>query len=75
MRDFSTLGCSKSFEKTTKNVSPPRKLIDYLLLFLIFMFFAVPITGISIHYYKFGIPSRLNGLISYLAMLVKELLG
>jgi|GEM_PF-3295298 len=75
MKGNSTLENYKAIRNSAKNLSSSMKLIDYLLLALIFTFFVVPIAGLSLHYYKFGIPSRLLGLISYLVIIVKEFFG
>jgi len=75
MQGFPNLDNYKGIRNSAKNISSSMKLIDFLLLALIFTFFAVPIAGLSLHYYKFGMPSRLLGLISYLVILVKEFFG
>lgn len=64
---------SETMQNSLKNDSSQKKLVDYLLLLLIFIFFAVPLTGLSLHYYKFGMPPRLMGLLSFFWTLLKGL--
>lgn len=73
MHNRSVLENSNARQNSVKNSSSPKKFIDYLLLLLIFIFFAVPLTGLSLHYYKFGLPLRLTGFLGFFWALLKGL--
>jgi hypothetical protein len=40
-----------------------RKIGQYIVIGLIFVFFAIPFAGISHHCYKYGVPARFLGLV------------
>ncbi len=69
------LGGSKMIRGSTKVISSSRKFIDYFLLLLIFIFFLVPLAGLSLHYYRFGLPPSLRGFFSFLTDFVKGFIG
>lgn len=73
MKNISALHQPQINRNLKKSCSFKIKLADSLLLLLIFIFFAIPITGLSWHYYKFGLPSRLQGIISFIFYSIKEI--
>lgn len=73
MNRVSTLENSKAMLVSANRGSYPKKFINYFLLLLIFIFFALPLTGLSLHYYKFGAPPRLMGFLSLFWSLIKGL--
>ncbi len=68
METISHLDGSHSFQNSA-NRSPfvllREKIGDYVVVGLIFVFFAIPFAGLSLHYYKYGVPSRFLGLVQF----------
>jgi len=68
MEAISHLVGSQSFQKVArKTPSAPlrEKIGQSIVIGLIFVFFAIPFAGISLHCYKYGVPSRFLGLVQF----------
>ena len=66
MEAISRLGGIQAFQKTARKLSAvplKRKIGEYVVIGLIFVFFAIPFAGISHHCYKYGVPARFQGLV------------
>jgi len=66
MEAISHLNGIQTFRKSVRKLpSVPlrRKIGEYIVLGLIFVFFAIPFAGISLHCYKYGVPARFLGLV------------
>jgi len=66
MEAISHLNGIQAFRKSVRRLpSVPlrRKIGEYIVLGLIFVFFAIPFAGISLHCYKYGVPARFLGLV------------
>jgi hypothetical protein len=68
MEAISHLVGSQSFQKLArKTPSAPlrEKIGQSIVIGLIFVFFAIPFAGISLHCYKYGVPARFLGLVQF----------
>jgi hypothetical protein len=68
MEAISHLVGSQSFQKVarkTPSVPLREKFGRYIVIGLIFVFFAIPFAGISHHCYKYGVPARFLGLVQF----------
>ena len=68
MEATSHLVGSQSFERLaikTPSVPLRKKIGQYIVIGLIFLFFAIPFAGISLHYYQYGVPARFLGLVQF----------
>lgn len=65
METISTLNNGHPFRKPDKKWFSGLDIIHYILFALILVFFAIPFAGLSLHYYKFGMPSRLLGFVDF----------
>ena len=54
--------CQKSARKSPFGLLKQR-IMDYVVVSLILVFFSIPFAGLSVHYYKYGVPSRFLGLV------------
>ena len=68
MEAISRLDGIQAFQKSARRLpSVPlrRKIGEYIVIGLIFVFFAIPFAGISHHCYKYGVPARFQGLVQF----------
>lgn len=65
METISTLNNSRPFRKPAKKCLSRVNIADYILFALILVFFVIPFAGLSLHYFKFGMPPRLLGLVDF----------
>ena len=68
MEAISHLVGSQSFQKLARkhpSGSWRGKIGQSIVIGLIFVFFAIPFAGISVHCYKYGVPARFLGLIQF----------
>ena len=68
MEAISHLVGSQPFQKSAqrRTSAPLRgKIGESIVIGLIFVFFAIPFAGISLHCYKYGVPARFLGLIQF----------
>jgi hypothetical protein len=65
METISNLNNSQPFQQSAKKCLFRDNIADYILLALISVFFAIPFAGLSLHYFKFGVPPRLVGLVDF----------
>lgn len=73
MKNIPTLDKTKAIRNSVPGKFSKIEFINYFLLTLIAIFFIIPITALSYHYYKFGMPARLQGVISFIFYYVKEM--
>jgi len=68
MEAISGLDRIQAFRKSARKLpSVPlrRRIGEYIVIGLIFVFFAIPFAGLSHHCYKYGVPPRFVGLVQF----------
>jgi hypothetical protein len=68
MESISTLKGFQAFRKVARRLPTAplrRKIGESIVLVLIFVFFAIPFAGMSLHCYKYGVPARFLGLVQF----------
>ena len=75
METTSRLDGSQPFEKSARRCPSAflrEKIGGYVVLGLVFVFFAIPFVGISVHYHKYGVPPRFLGLVGFFSELIRS---
>ncbi len=68
MEAISHLQGIHAFQKSARKLAAvplKRKIGEYIVLGLIFVFFSIPFAGLTFQCYKYGVPARFLGLVQF----------
>ena len=77
METTSRLDVNQPFQESVERTPyalVKEKIKGYIVLGLVFVFFAIPFAGMFLHYHKHGVPPRFLGLVGFFSELIRTVI-